>query len=351
MNYDVYVGSYQSKTGGDGITHLRLDTQARTLTRLESYPAESDNPSFLVVGREHVYAVSERMDHGYVSAFRRDPQSGSLTFRNRIETPGTAMCHLTAWPDGRHLSAANYASGSLVTCSLTAEGDMDALCQLEQHHGVGFDSQGRQEGPHVHSTVIGPDGKTLYAADLGLDQVFCYDTHPDGTVTLAADDRQIHLPGGEGPRHFVFSDDGARCYLVTEMGNKLFVLQRSGDGYRTVQTEALLPPDFTDFNTAADIHFSLDRRFLYASCRGRDCLTAFRVDGETGRVTLTGYYDSWGRCPRNFCMVPDNRLVLITNQVTGNLVLCPRDPKTGAIGSPVAEESIPQAVFVDLILL
>ena len=50
-------------------------------------------------------------------------------------------------------------------------------------------------------------------------------------------------------------------------------------------------------------------------------------------------------------MVPDNRLVLITNQVTGNLVLCPRDPETGAIGSPVAEESIPQAVFVDLILL
>ena len=75
------------------------------------------------------------------------------------------------------------------------------------------------------------------------------------------------------------------------------------------------------------------------------------MDGETGRVTLTGYYDSWGRCPRNFCMVPDNRLVLITNQVTGNLVLCPRDPETGAIGSPVAEESIPQAVFVDLILL
>ena len=122
MNYDVYVGSYQSKTGGDGITHLRLDTQTRTLTRLESYPAESDNPSFLVVGREHVYAVSERMDHGYVSAFRRDPQSGRLTFRNRIEMPGTAMCHLTAWPDGRHLSAANYASGSLVTCSLTADG-------------------------------------------------------------------------------------------------------------------------------------------------------------------------------------------------------------------------------------
>ena len=37
------------------------------------------------------------------------------------------------------------------------------------------------------------------------------------------------------------------------------------------------------------------------------------------------------------------------NQETGNLVLCPRNPETGAIDGPVAELSVPKAVYVSVI--
>ena len=346
MIYDVYVGSYTGSNGGEGIYHVKLDTRKKTLSLLSAYPEYSSNPSFLVVQPDHVYAVSEGAPSGAVSAFLRDPQTGGLTFQNRIEAPGTAMCHLTLWPDGKHLSAANYGSGSLVTCSLRDDGAMDKVCTLEQHRGVGFDSTGRQGGPHVHSTMVAPDGKHLYVADLGLDWLACYEMREDGTVKLAEEERQIRTPGGEGPRHFVFTQNGKYLYLVTEMGNHLFVYRRKDKGYECLQQLPLLPPDFQGFNTAADIHFSEDGKYLYASCRGRDCLTAFRVDPETGCAELTGYYDSFGRGPRNFCMVPGGELVLITNQVTGNLVLCPRNPEDGSIAAPVAELNIPQAVFV-----
>lgn len=349
MVYDVYVGSYTGPRGGDGIYHIKLDTEARTLTLVTSYPENSDNPSFLVVNQEHIYAVSECSPKGFFSAFRRDPTTGDLTFMNRIEAPGTAMCHLTMWPDGKHLSAANYGSGSLVACSLTEDGSVDKLCAFKQHEGVGFDSTGRQAGPHVHSTLTAPNGKELYVADLGLDWIACYEIKDDGSLELADESRQVKTPGGEGPRHFVFSDDGKYLYVVTEMGNLLLVYQEVDGAWQCIQKEKLLPPNFEGFNTAADIHFSYDRNYIYASCRGRDCLTAFQVDQQTGRVTLTGYYDSCGQGPRNFCMVPDNRHVLITNQVNGNLVLCPRDPETGDIGGAVAELKIPQAVYVAVI--
>lgn len=349
MVYDVYVGSYMGPCGGDGIYYIKLDTEAQTLTPVVSYPENSDNPSFLVVNQEHIYAVSECSPHGYISAFRRDPATGELTFLNRIEAPGTAMCHLTMWPDGKHLSAANYGSGSLVACSLAEDGSIDKLCAFEQHEGVGYDSTGRQAGPHVHSTLAAPNSKELFVADLGLDWIACYQIQEDGSLKLADEARQIKTPGGEGPRHFVFSDDGRFLYVVTEMGNLLLVYKELDGTYRCIQQMELLPPDFEGFNTAADIHFSYDRNYIYASCRGRNCLTAFRVDQETGRVSLTGYYDSYGKGPRNFCIVPGDKHILITNQITGNLVLCPRNPETGAIGCPVAELNIPQAVYVGII--
>ena len=349
MIYDVYVGTYTGPKGGDGIYHIKLDTEAKTLTPVASYPEDSDNSSFLVVKPDHVYAVSEKAPFGYVSAFARDAATGALKFENRVEAPGVALCHLTMWPDGKHLSGANYGNGSVVVCSVKEDGSMDKLCDEKQHAGVGFDSTGRQAGPHAHSSVVAPNGKELYVADLGLDWLACYEMQEDGTLVLADEARQIKTPSGEGPRHFVFSDDGKFLYLVTEMGNKMLVYEEINGSYQLIQQENLLPADFEGFNTAADIHFSHDKKFIYGSCRGRDCLTAFWVDPQTGRISLSGYYDSCGKCPRNFCIVPGDEFALITNQETGNLVLCPRNPETGVIDGPVAELSVPKAVYVSVI--
>lgn len=349
MLYDVYAGSYTGLNGGQGLYHIKLDTLTQQMNLVKAYSAESDNPSFLAVKHDRVYAVSERPDYGCISAFKRDPKTGALEFQNQLKISGTAMCHLTAWPDGQHLSAANYRSGSLVTCSLTEDGKIDALCDKVQHEGVGFDSEDRQSMPHVHSTVVSPDGKYLYAADLGLDWVACYEICEGGKLKLAEDARQIKAPNGSGPRHFVFSEDGTYLYLVTEMGNHLLVYKGKEGIYECMQQLSLLPPDFDGMDYGADIHFSGDKKYLYASCRGRDCITVFRVDEKTGRAVLTGYYDTYGHWPRNFCVTPDDTHLLIANQEEGNLVLCPRDPETGTVGSPVAELKFPQLAFVTAI--
>jgi len=344
--YDVYAGSYTGENGGEGIYHIRLDTQTGQMKLVRSYGADSDNPSFLAVKRDRIYAVTERPDFGCVSAFQRDPKTGALTPMNQLKIAGAAMCHLTAWPDGNHVSAANYRSGSLVTCSLTADGAMDQLCCKIQHEGVGFDSLGRQSKPHVHSSVVSPDGKYLYAADLGLDWVACYEIGPEGQLTLAEPQRQIKTPDGSGPRHFVFSHGGKYLYVVTEMGNHLLVYEGVDGIYSCVQKLSLLPPEFEGEAYGADIHFSGDGKFLYPSCRGCDCITVFRVNGLSGQAAVSGYYNTCGSWPRNFCLTPDDRYLLIGNQYEGTLVLCPRDEETGAVGSPVAQLKIPQIAYV-----
>lgn len=351
MIYHVYAGSYMGEKGGDGIYLMELDTEEKTLRVKTSYPEVSNNPSFLYVIRDRVFAVSELEECGYITSFYRNPCTGELTRINRIKTEGTAMCHLCLWSDGRFISAANYMSGSLLVCSVDEEGRLGKICDFEQHEGVGFGSTARQEGPHMHSTVISRDGKRLYAADLGLDQIFCYEIRDGGKLALGENAMQICTPGGMGPRHFVFSDDGRFLYLMTEMGNQLFVYESKDGGvtFREIQNLSTLPEGFDGFNIGADIHFSSDGKFLYTSNRGVNDIAAFEVSKKTGLVKPVGHYSCFGDFPRNFCITPDDRFVIIANQKSGSIILCERNPETGALGGKLAVITIPEAVFVSAI--
>ncbi|MCM1136349.1 MAG: lactonase family protein [Clostridium sp.] len=349
MLYHVYVGSYTDEKNADGIYQLELDGEKGKLRMVRAYQ-ECDGPSFLAVTKDCLYAVSERedSDEGMVSAFSRNAEDGGLTYLNSIPTSGTAMCHINMWPGGRYFSAANYMSGSVFTGSIGENGKLEKVCDFKQHTGVGYYSKTRQDGPHVHCTQLSEDGKLLYVADLGLDRLFCYEIGREGALTLGGEEMQIRLPKGEGPRHFVFRDKGKYLYLATELGNKVFAYGREEERpvYQNIQTIGTLPENYREENTAADIHFSMDGRFLYVSNRGMDSLVMYKVDGKTGMLELGGYYEAYGRCPRNFCITPDDKYILIANQVSGNIVLCERNMATGKIGEKADEVFAPKACFV-----
>ncbi len=347
MLYQVHAGSYTSNEDMDGIYQIELDTEKEKLRLIRTY-RECDNPSFLAVTPNYLYAVSERDRDGMISAYRRNPGDGVLSFLNSVPTGGDAMCHLNVWPGQKIYSAANYMSGSVFTGKIREDGSLGELCAFCQHSGAGYYHTGRQEGPHVHCTVLSADGKRLYVSDLGLDQVFCYEVERDAFLTLADENAQIRLPKGEGPRHFLFQNKGRFMYLTAELGNKVFVYETKDGGmtYEEIQRISTLPEDYAGENTAADLHFSGDGRFLYASNRGMDSLALYEADGITGRLTAKGHYEAYGQCPRNFCITPDDRYLLIANQGSGNIVLCRRNKETGALCGKADELSVPQASFV-----
>ena len=345
MDYTLCTGCYTGKDGGTGVGLWTLDAETGTLAKRGEYPC--DNPSFLAVTDQCIYAVSERPESGAVTAFRREPD-GTLSYLNRVDTMGGDMCHVTVWPDGKHLSAANYRSGSLLVRTLNPDGSVGGETAFVQHSGVGFDSADRQEGPHVHATLLSPDGMRLYASDLGLDWLSVYDIGPDGTLTEAEERAQIRTPDGMGPRHFRFTERGKYLYLVAELGSKLLVYASpdGGKSYAQIQSVPTLPPEFTDFNLAADLHFSPDGRFLYISNRGHDSIARFAVDPATGEAEPQGHFPSGGRWPRNFCLTPDGRWLIAANQYSGTLCAYPRDKETGALGKLACRAEAKQVTFV-----
>jgi 6-phosphogluconolactonase (cycloisomerase 2 family) len=60
-----------------------------------------------------------------------------------------------------------------VVIPVAKDGKLKAVVQQARHKPSGVNPE-RQAGAHVHSLVLSPDGRHLYACDLGADKVFIY---------------------------------------------------------------------------------------------------------------------------------------------------------------------------------
>lgn len=342
---DGYILGLDGKTGNRGICVYDYNDETHEL-KLVSENAGSENPSFLHYGEKGVIAACEKVGTCHVEGYRWNGD-GRLKKVGSVAVPGSAMCHLTVWPGETFASASNYMTGDLTVIRLEDGFRPVELLGHYEHHGVGYDSTSRQEGPHVHSTVVSPSGHYLLAADLGLDQVFVYKlAKNDGVLELATEAFQLHTPPGEGPRHMTFSGDGKFFYLVTEMGCKVFAYSwdEENGAFAYLQTLPLLPEGFEGKNLSADIHISADGRFLYASNRGADSIVVFLRDSKSGLLKLLAHHQLDGQAPRNFCLDDKMKFIAVACQNSGSLLIYELG-NDGIPGKLLAQSEVPQISF------
>ena len=355
--YDMLVGTY---TGGksEGLYVYRFDTKTGDATRVSV--AQTVNPSYLVVSRDRrfVYAVNElpgdngpASQRGGISAFRFDAASGQLSFLNKVSADGNDPCYLSLSPDGKYLLTANYSvaadpGGSFAVFPVQADGQLGASV-LTVHHEGGGPVKGRQDNSHVHSTVFSPDGRYLFAQDLGADKLYSYRYTPDGSRGLfgPTDWRYTQEKPGTGPRHLVFGADGKHAYLTSELAATVSIFNYDDGKLTQVQTVSLREPGFKGAVGAAAIHLSPDGRFLYATNRGdANEIVIFSVDPTNGHLKKIGHQSSLGKSPREFAIDPTGKWLIVGNQNSDTVYVFRRDlqsglleanPKRIEIGSPV----------------
>lgn len=336
----LYVGTYTGGRAEDGIYTVEADLAGSGIFTVERTGCTPD-PSFLTMGGGCLYAASEQAECARADAYRILPD-GCLTWLGKAESRGSCTCHVSLRPGGGFLFAADYMSGTVWSIRLNPDGSLDDVCDRRVHRGHGPNPI-RQSEAHAHSMTPFPDGRRVLAADLGMDQLVIYTVDTDGRLQTM--EPSVCVPAGAGPRHFVFSGDGSRGYLITEMGNEVIAYRCGPKGFEEQGRYAILPESFSGESIAADIHFTADEHWLYASSRGWDGIVCFRVLDD-GSLSCEGRYPCGGRGPRNFCISPDGRWLAVANQISGTLVFLPRDVQTGALGTPAHILDIPQAVCV-----
>ena len=349
----LHIGTYSSPLPhvagrAEGIHALRLDTRSGELTSL-GVTANAVNPSYLAIdaGHRHLYAVRETEEDlvPAVAAYAIEPDGYGLRPLNHQPAHGTVPCFVTVDPSGRYLLDANYGSGSVSVYPIGADGRLGPASDIVQHEGSSVNPE-RQQGPHTHQIVFGPDGVTLFVPDLGLDRVMIYRLDAERGRLLPHDQPWAELPPGAGPRHMVFHPSGLFAFVVNELDSTTAVLAHEAGRLTPVQTISTLPAGYRGDTSCAAIRIAPSGDFVYASNRGHDSIAIFAFDRAEAALTLVGHQPTGGRTPRDFALEPSNRFLIAANQDSDTVASFRIDAASGLLEPTGSIVAVPNPVCV-----
>jgi 6-phosphogluconolactonase len=330
--YNLLIGTFTTSGNSDGIWVYEFNTKTGDF-KYKSKVSGAENTSYLAITNDgkHVYAVNE-VRTGGLSSFSFNAATGDLTFLNRVSSGGDGPCYVAVDDKNKFVFASNYGSGSLCAVPLTDDGSLSSEIQFIQQEGSSID-KGRQQGPHLHSTVLSPDNLFLFTANLGTDKVNIYkfDSGNSSQPLTPAEPAFVSVKPGSGPRHFIFHPNSKYAYLIQEMGSLITVFDYKDGKLNEIQSITMLAPDFKGRVGAADIHISPDGKFLYGSNRGdANELVIYAIE-KNGKLSYAGRQSTMGRTPRNFAIDPSGNFLLVANQGSNEIIIFNRDPRTGLL--------------------
>ncbi|WP_058235299.1 lactonase family protein [Devriesea agamarum] len=345
MDTLVATGCYTTATGGrgKGIGLWKLDSDALAL-RLLGY-VEADSPSFLAwhPTLPVLYAVHETAPT-QVSAFRlvgEDSDTPSLESTGTLTLSGEGGCHIVVGPRAQTVIISEYTSGMVETISLTEDGSLGDVIDVDDHH-----SYGRTRTPHPHQCILmpGTGDKRFLVSDLGLDRLFSYEQAGDGHIEMTG---EIVLERGSGPRHVAADHESGNLYVACELDGTLVTVRRDVEHVSeavwprvepTYSVVSRIPASSVSGpNAVSHIQVSQRENFVLVANRGPDSLSAFSLGGMIPEhVSEIGV----GASPRHFAHVEDLVLVAAQEADRIDLVRWSRDGELEIAADPVPSPSV-----------
>ncbi len=320
----VSEGLYQLQVNADG-----------TLTPVKVLQMKS--PSWVVKSKDGRFAYTTNEENeGAVTAL--SVQNGKVEVLNTVNSHGGHPTHASISLDGKFLFVSNYSAfdkgrGGVAVLPILPNGHLGEMVQnIVFAEGSGH-VKGRQDSGHAHSTTFSPDGKYLYASDLGNDKVYAFRYNPSKPHPLEADkSRDVSFKHGSGPRHMVFSPNGKQAYITAEMRSEIVTFNVQDGHLKKVAELKLVHEDKTpEFKSASGIILSPNGKYVIAANRGADNkLLVFKIQ-QNGLLGQPQVYKANGIEPRAFSFDESGKYLYVTNVYSNNISLFRFDTKNGSL--------------------
>ena len=331
MEQIFFVGSYtqghDNQKKGKGIYTCKLELSSGKLEILDCFE-DIVNPTYVALNkaRTHLYSLQEIANTPTAQAFSLN-KDYSLSRLNTQAMSGGGPCHLGLDANETFLAYANYGSGNIVLYALNDDGSLSEELDSVQHRGKSINPN-RQEGPHAHATVFGPDG-ALYVADLGLDEIKRYHINTQSNKLELSD--SVRVPDGHGPRHLVFHPNGNYLFVVNELISSVSVFKHEASKLSLLQTVSTLPANNEVESYCAAIRIHPSGNFIYVSNRGHDSIAVLKFDESQASLDLIQTQSSQGQFPRDFNLDPSSKVIVASNQHSSNLASYWLNSETGKL--------------------
>lgn len=316
----MFVGTYTKKEGhvdgqADGIIAIKLDPESGEINSQKTV-AEVVNPSFVKVSKngKFLFAVSELgsadAPSGYFYSYKI-LENDSLQEISKLNTESFAPAHIALDQTGKYAFVSNYMGGVVMVYAINEDGSLKKQQRIDLEN---------PEKSHAHSVTISADNSRAYIADLGNDKIWIYDLDAEKGVMIPNEQVSVSLENGSGPRHFAIAKDGKTAYSVNELNSTItaFEVLENG-GLKVIQIISTLPEDYSGKNSTADIHLHPSGKFLYASNRGHNSITALKVE-TGGKLNVLDHFSTEGETPRNFALSPSGDHLYVANQDSNSIV-------------------------------
>ncbi len=116
-----------------------------------------------------------------------------------------------------------------------------------------------------------------------------------------------------------------------------------------VQTLPVTSNAFTGVKNGAEIAVSRDGRFVYVENRAENELVVYRVNGESGMLSLIQRTSSGGEKPWGFAIHPSGKWMLVANQHSGKVNVFVIDPASGRLSDTGESANMPTPVAIDFV--
>ena len=329
-----YTGSYTQdetpalKPEGKGIGCFILDVESGKVELLQYTKQRS--PSYLAISddKKYLYAIEEMFEelNPQVFAYRIN-QDGKLSLINSQKIKGDYTCHLAIVKD--QLVVASYVSGNVLSFQILEDGSLAPFHQEIKHSGTGPNEE-RQEAAHAHM-VYPIDSDRMYVVDLTLDKAKAYQLNHETKKWVENSKNDITIEAGAGARHMVMDKAGKFAYVLSELSGEVFIAKTGNDQNEIVQKISFVPENYQgDFGGAA-IRLHPSGEYLYASCRGSDTISIFKIDKDSNKLTLVSSQSTEGKTPRDFNIDPTGKWLIAANQDSNILVVFEINQETGKL--------------------
>lgn len=337
----AFVGAYTDRGKGIHIFEVESDGGLKPVDVLTGVAS----PSYLALSRNNkfLYAVSEGSGTGAVTALSV-ASDGSLKVINSCSSGGRGPAHLSLDPTGKFILVANYAGGSAAVVAINPDGSVDKPTDT---YALPKGPYGKQpaadappgsfaisghEAPHAHQAVTDPSGNHVYVCDLATDRVYIFNLDRSAGKLTPAAKPFVQASAGAGPRNLVFHPNGKWVYCLNEESSTLdFMTYDPSDGSLTIKKSITsLPAGFAGTSFAAEIHLSLDGRYVYAANRLCNTIGTFAI-GKDGTLKESGQYWARGDYPRGLAIEPQGRFFFAAHSRSDNITSFRIDRRSGAL--------------------